>query len=115
MTSDSELRQACVSLMKSVYVGDGKIVCPNAMLEPIRAIYNALRKEEPEAPAPDAELRRGLGELAEKWRRRVTLAEYDARMAGPGSTLVAVHKHTASSVRECKRELEALLAKGARL
>jgi hypothetical protein len=60
-------------------------------------------------------LRKELTELAEKWGRRVTLAEYDARMAGPGSTLVAVHKHTASSVRECKRELEALLAKGARL
>jgi hypothetical protein len=49
------LRKACRDLLAAAYVGDGKIVCPDAFIGPVRAIHkellDALQDAQPEAHA----------------------------------------------------------------
>ncbi len=40
----AEFETAARDVLRVAYVGDGKIVCPPAFLEPIRALAKALRK-----------------------------------------------------------------------
>jgi len=39
------LVQACKGLLREIYVGEGKILCPPALVEHIRAIVSALAEE----------------------------------------------------------------------
>lgn len=41
---NERLREAGLALLKAVYVGDGKVVCPKAIIGPVRLMVSALKK-----------------------------------------------------------------------
>ncbi len=61
----NELIKACRVLLATVSVGDGKIICPRALLEPIRGIRRALDKAALEAATLEIDHER----LLARWDR----------------------------------------------